>query len=99
MGISDSEKVFFLGDWNGHVGAAADGFEIVHGGHGFGNRNPEGERILDFAIANDLIVGNTLFTKRDSHLVTYSSGETRTQVDYVIYRKNFRGKVTNVKVA
>ena len=98
MGISDSEKVFFLGDWNGHVGAAADGFEIVHGGHGFGNRNSEGERILDFAIANDLIVGNTLFTKRDSHLITYSSGETRTQVDYVLYCKNFRGKVTNVKV-
>ena len=24
MGISDSEKVFFLGDWNGHVGAAVE---------------------------------------------------------------------------
>ena len=98
MGIPDSEKVFFLGDWNGHVGALADGFETVHGGHGFGKRNPEGVRVLDFALANDLVVGNTLFIKRDSHLVTFASGGNKTQVDYVLCRKSFRGKVTNVKV-
>ena len=84
MGISDSEEVIFLGDWNGHVGTAADGFELVHGGRGFGKRNPEGERVLDFALANDLVVGNTLFIKRESHLVTFSSGGNKTQVDYVL---------------
>ena len=98
MGISDSEEVIFLGDWNGHVGTAADGFELVHGGRGFGKRNPEGERVLDFALANDLVVGNTLFIKRESHLVTFSSGGNKTQVDYVLYRRNFRRNVTNVKV-
>ena len=98
MGISDSEEVIFLGDWNGHVGTAADGFELVHGGRGFGKRNPEGERVLDFALANDLVVGNTLFIKRESHLVTFSSGGNKTQVDYVLYRRNFCGNVTNVKV-
>ena len=25
--------IFFLGDWNGNVGAVADGFEIAHCGH------------------------------------------------------------------
>ena len=58
MGISDSEKVIFLGDWHGHVGADVDGLELVHGGHGFGKRNPEGERVLDFALANKLVVDN-----------------------------------------
>ena len=58
----------------------------------------EGERILEFALANDLIVGNTLFCKRQSHLVTYSSGGNKTQVDYILYRKSFRRSVTNVKV-
>ena len=98
MGIPTSEEVFFLGDWNGHVGADALGYEVVHGGHAFGKRNKEGERILEFALANDLIVGNTLFLKRESHLVTYSSGGKRTQVDYVLYRRSFRRTVTNVKV-
>ena len=94
----DTEALFLLGDWNGHVGASADGFEDVHGGHGFGTRNNEGERILDFALANNLVVGNTLFIKRESHLVTFSSGGNRTQIDYVLYRKSFRKLVLDVKV-
>ena len=98
MAIPNSEVLFCLGDWNGHVGAAACGYEDVHGSHGYGTRNAEGERILEFALANDLLVGNTQFTKRDSHLVTYQSGDVMTQVDYVLYPKNFRRSVTNVKV-
>ena len=98
MAIPSSEVLFCLGDWNGHVGAVACGYEDVHGGHGYGIRNAEGERILEFALANDLLVGNTQFIKRDSHLVTYQSGDVRTQVDYVLYPKNYRKSVTNVKV-
>ena len=71
-----------LEDWNGHVGADADGFDEVHSGQGFGARNAEGVRILEFALTNHLRVGNTWFEKRASHLVTYSSGDYRTQIDY-----------------
>ena len=98
MAVPDNEVLIILGDWNGHVGAAADGYEDAHGGHGFGERNPEGVRILQFALANNLTVGNTQFIKRDTHLITYTSGDHRTQVDYILYRKNFRKAVTNVKV-
>ena len=31
------------GDFNGHVGQAAEGYERLHGGYGFGDRNREGE--------------------------------------------------------
>ena len=41
-----------LGDWNGHVGEKAGGFEDMHGGFGYDTRNSEGERILTFAMAN-----------------------------------------------
>ena len=30
------------------------GFEEAHGGRGFGIRNPEGERMLEFDVANNL---------------------------------------------
>ncbi|KAK9125722.1 hypothetical protein Scep_014568 [Stephania cephalantha] len=43
------EKVFIGGDLNGHVWASNDRFERVHGGFGYGNRNEEGESILEFA--------------------------------------------------
>ena len=96
--VPSAEMTFHLGDWNGHVGAAAGGYENVHGGRGFGVRNTEGERILEFATANDLLIGNTLFIKRESHLVTYQSGAAKTQVDYVLYSRKLRNAVTNVKV-
>ena len=87
-----------MGDWNGHVGADAYGYRDVHGGHGFGERNVEGECVLEFALANGLLVGNTQFIKRKSHLITYHSGDNDTQIDYVLYPKSFCGMVTNVKV-
>ena len=34
-----------------------------------------------------MAVANTLFKKRDSRLVTYESGNSRTQIDYVLVRK------------
>ena len=68
-----SEVLIPDGDWNGHVGRAADGFEEVHGGFGYGERNNEGVRLLDFAVAHDLVIGNTLFKKRNSHFITYAS--------------------------
>jgi exonuclease III len=69
-----SEKFFIGGDFNGHVGSTRVGFDGVHGGFGYGSRNQEGEGILNFALVYDLIIVNTLFRKRVSHLVTFSSG-------------------------
>ena len=41
------------------------GYEDVHGGNGYGLRNTEGKRILEFAVAHDLVVGNThIFTRK-----------------------------------
>ena len=98
MAVPDSESLFCLGDWNGHVGEAAGEFREVHGGHGFGIRNAEGRRILEFAVANNLIIGNTRFIKRDSHLITYESGGNKSQIDYVLFPRKLQRFVTNVKV-
>ena len=58
---------------------------------GYGRSEPdvEGERILEYALAFDLLLGNTCFKKRDCHLITYKSGNAATQTDKL---------VTNVKV-
>ena len=49
------------GDLNGHAG---DGHEGVHGGFGYGGRNPEGDRILEFGDATEMVVANTFFKKK-----------------------------------
>jgi len=81
------EKLFIGGDLNGHVGTTNTGFETAHGGFGFGSRNPEGEEVLDFAVAFDLMLANTFFQKRESHLVTFSSGQHTSQIDFILTRR------------
>ena len=49
---------------------------IGTGGYGKPDPDSEGERILEYALAYDLFLGNTCFKKRDSHLITYRSGNT-----------------------
>ncbi|CAH9078319.1 unnamed protein product, partial [Cuscuta europaea] len=96
--VPRGEKLVIGGDLNGHVGPSRDGFESVHGGHGFGTRNEAGKNILDFASTYELTVMNTWFKKRDSHLVTYRSGANSTQIDYFLVRTTWRTSYTDCKV-
>ena len=41
--LPDKEIVIPSGDWNGHVGREAAGYEGVHGGSGYGIRNADGD--------------------------------------------------------
>jgi hypothetical protein len=96
--VSISEKLFIGGDLNGHVGSTKVGFDGVHGGFGYGSRNQEWEGILNFVLAYDLIVANTLFTKRVSHLVTFSSGQHCSQIDFILTRREDRHACLDCKV-
>ncbi|AQK49513.1 Retrovirus-related Pol polyprotein LINE-1 [Zea mays] len=92
------EKLFIGGDLNGHVGISSTSFEGVHGGFDFGTRNQEGEEILNFALAYDMFIANTFFRKRTSHLVTFSSGQHTSQIDFVLLRKEDRHACLDCKV-
>ena len=98
--IPASEFLILCGDWNGHVGSTGSGYKEVHGGYGYGKPDPdsEGERILEYAPAYDLFLGSTCFKKRDSHLITYRSGNTATQIDFVLFGKSLHKLVMDVKV-
>ena len=56
------------GDLNGHVGISREAIERIHGGWGVGEKDEEGERVTDFAMAFDLSIVNTFFEKRPNHL-------------------------------
>ncbi|XP_065313843.1 uncharacterized protein LOC135923171 [Gordionus sp. m RMFG-2023] len=72
-GLANEEGIILAGDLNGHVGASSEGYEGVHGGFSYGMRNLEGERILEFSDAMDMIVCNTMFKKESEKLMTYKS--------------------------
>ncbi|XP_061422345.1 mucin-like protein [Lethenteron reissneri] len=96
--INGEEQLVIGGDLNGHVGSALDGYPRNHGGQGYGTRNDEGNRALDFAEAHDLVLANTFFKKRPSHLITYASGGRSTQIDYWLVKRDKLKTVTNTKV-
>jgi hypothetical protein len=70
----------------------------VHGGFGYGSRYQEGEGILNFALAYDLIIANTLFRKRFSHLITFSSGQYCSQIDFILTRREDRHACLDCKM-
>ena len=92
-----NEKLF-IRDLNGHVGSTNVGYELDHGGFGYGSKNQEGEDILDFDVAYNLVIANTFFRKRDSHLVTFSSGHRSSQIDFVLIRREGKQACMDCKV-
>jgi len=54
------------------------------GNCGMGIRNEEGERIISFAKDESLALRNTYFKKEINRLITYSSGQRKTQIDYLM---------------
>ena len=97
-GIPKQEIIFIGSNMNGHVGRDADGYSGVHAGMGFGTRNAEGERILEFGDAVGMVVCTTFFKKEDSKLITYQSGDNRSMINYLMVRKADHCLVKNVKV-
>ena len=80
--------------FKGYVGDHSAGFEGVHGGSGYGMRNQDGLRILDFCVPNKLVITNTFFRKNKSRLVTFLSEGNHTQIDFILVR---RAQIKNIK--
>src|SRR5215469_6130540 len=61
----DAEDWILMGDFNSHIGVNREGVETVIGAFGVGERNAEGERLLDFAVENRLSVMNTFYKHKE----------------------------------
>ena len=58
--------------------------EVIHGVYGYGITNLEGTKAYELCAAADLVITNTYFTKWDSQLLTYRSGNGCSQIDYIL---------------
>lgn len=97
---TDSE-INIIGDLNGHVGKQK--VENVIGDFGVGERNDEGEALIDFCIRNSLAVMNTFFKHQESHQYTWyrynnqlGTYDLRTQIDFVLSTR--KSTIKDVKV-
>lgn len=75
--ILSSNNLVMIGDFNAKIGNDNTGYEEVMGPHGFGNKNREGEKMLEWCERNSIQIGNSWFKKRRNQQVTrYGYGET-----------------------
>ena len=94
----DEERVIVGGDLNGHIGSSREGIERIHGGWGMGDRNDEGENIVETAMAFDLAIVNTFFEKKVNQYVTYNSGGRESQIDFLMCRRCHLNEMINCMV-
>ncbi|KAI5098264.1 hypothetical protein C0J45_11991 [Silurus meridionalis] len=73
------------------------GDEDVMGRYDLKERNVEGQLTVDFAKRMEMAVVNT-YIKKDDHRVTYTSGGSCTQVDYVLCRRCNLKEIEDYKV-
>ncbi len=96
--ISENDPVIIGGDMNCHVGSDRRGVEDVMGPNGFGDRNREGEMMLEFCQSKSYRILNTMFKKENEKKITFKSGPAATQIDYILMKINNQIKAIDCKV-
>ncbi|XP_047257628.1 uncharacterized protein LOC124889687 [Capsicum annuum] len=97
-GIPSTEKLFLGEDFNRHIGSLSRGYDDVHGGFSFGERNKGGASLLDFARAIRLWIANASFSDKEENLITFHSSVAKTLIDFLLMRKGDRALCKDWKV-
>ena len=92
-----NDLVLVGGDLNAHLSKDRRSYEKVWGPHGLGIKNDEGEALLEFCLRNKMCAANTWFGKLENHKITYSSGEAKSQIDFMLVRKQDMRKMLDCK--
>ncbi|XP_067137277.1 uncharacterized protein [Centruroides vittatus] len=92
MCVPMNERLICGGNLNGHVGKRKNVVGRVLG------RWSVGERLVDHAVAFDLVLVNTYFEKKANQLVTYMSGGRSSQIDFFLCHRRHLREVRNSKV-
>ena len=99
MGMVELEVMLCIArDFNMHVGVADPCEEECVGKFGRGTRNREGHELVELVARNGMAIAGSFFQNRESHKITYRSGQHRTEFDLVVVRKQQLWRVKDCKV-
>ena len=73
-----------MGDMNAFVAESNAHVQHIMGKHGYGIRNDNGERFIDYCNANDLVVGRTMFPYKPWWEIL------KKQIDHYAFFRRFR---------
>ena len=92
--IPKSDVVVMMGDFNSKVGQSDSPESAAIGP---GERNERGDRLGDFATANEMVIANTLFKQHSRRVYTWTppDGSTRNQIYYLHIHERWIPSVVN----
>jgi len=95
--IPNRELLIIMGDLNAKIGANADQLSHCAGRFGLGQRNERGERLIQFAAENNLVIANSLFKNHPRRIYTWTSpdGNYRNQIDYIMIGSRWETSIRN----
>ena len=96
--IPARDMLVVMGDWNAKIGQT-NAKSAVTGRFGLGERNERGDKLEEFCLAHNLVIGNTLFQQHPRRLWTWLSpgDRVRNQIDYIMVRNRWRSSLLSVK--
>ena len=97
--VPSSDMLIMAGDWNARPGRNDETSRRYLGNFSIGNRCPNGDRMLDFAVSNSCVLTSTRFRHPDNHLVTWYSndGVTKAQIDHMLVRSRWASCVLDCR--
>ena len=98
--VPQHDMLLIIGDMNAKVGSENSNCERAMGKHGCGVMNDNGERLVDFCLNNNYVIGGTIFANRDIHKLTWKSpdGRTNNQINHIIINGKWRRSLQDVRV-
>jgi exonuclease III len=93
------DMLVIAGDWNARVGQQEEATRHIIGRFTLGQRCDNGERLMNFAALNHLVISNTRFQHPKKHLVTWYSndGHTVAQIDHILVRTRWASTVEDCR--
>ena len=97
--IPKHDILLCIGDMNAKLGNDNEGFNEYMGVHGMGEMNENGLRFASFCMANELVIGSTMFEHRDIHKYTWISpcGRHRNQIDHIAINTRRKSSLLDVR--
>ncbi len=99
--IPSNDLILIMGDFNARVGKQQHYTSSkVVGPHAVDHINENGQRLVDFCAANNLIISNTFFQHKRVHQTTWMHPGNKKwhMLDYTLVNSKFRSSVEDVRV-
>jgi hypothetical protein len=98
--VPKRNKIVLLGDLNARVGTSTLGWEKVIGSNGMGNRNSNGDLLLELCAKHELCITNTIFRQSNTRKGTWMHPRSKHHhiLDYAIVRQRDLRDVCSTRV-